>query len=468
MNPSANNNAAAPKGFPPRQRLLILGGGFGGAYAARRLGRTLGARLDLEVVLISRENYLLFTPMLHEVAAGDLEPADIVNPLRKMVRRVRLIQGEVTEIDLQARAGRYAVGALRQPREITYDHLLLALGSETHDFGMNDVEAAATTMKSLADAALLRNRMVAALEEAAQETDESRRRRLMTFVVAGGGFAGVETAGAINDFLRHVIRYYPELDESMLRVVLVHSGTVVLPELREPLGRYTQEKLQQRGVELRLQTRVTAYDAETVSLSSEDAISAMSLIWTAGAVPAVVLAPLTVDKIKGRLKVNDRLELFGYEGEVWAVGDCAAVPDCKGLHPPTAQHGMRQALAAAKNLEAAVAGAGQKPFRFSTLGELASIGHRCGVAQILGLRFSGFIAWWLWRTVYLSKLPGFSKKLRVAIRWSSELLVPREIEQLVTLRDVERMERIGAMLRAKRGTAESVSGAAFAESSSGG
>lgn len=453
MNDRADQ-AEAPKPRPPRRRVLILGGGFAGAYAARRLGRTLGARVDVEVVMISRENYLLFTPMLHEVAAGDLEPSDIVNSLRRMVHGVRLIQGEVTEIDLQARAVRYAVGVLRQPHEITYDYLLLALGSETHYFGMNDVEAASTTMKSLADAALLRNRMVAVLEEAAQESDDARRGRLLTFVIAGGGFAGVETAGAINDFLRHALRYYPELNESMLRVVLVHAGKGVLPELSDHLGRYTQKKLQMRGVELRLETRVTGYDADTVNLSSGDPIGAMSLIWTAGSALASVLAPLTVEKVKGRLKVNDRLELSGYEGEVWAVGDCAAVPDGMGIHPPTAQHGLREAVAAARNVEAVLAGKAQKPFQFSTIGQLASIGHRIGVAQILGMRFSGFIAWWLWRTVYLAKLPGFSKKLRVAMRWSSELLFPREIEQLVTLRDVERMEKLGAALRAKRGDHE--------------
>ena len=461
MNQYATTNGARPEPAAPRKRVLVLGGGFGGMNAARRLGQTLGKRQDIEVLLISRENYLLFTPMLHEVASGELEPADIVSPLRKMVRRVRLIQGEVTEIDLRARVVRYAVGALRQAREIHYDYLLLALGSETHHFGMHDVEAAATTMKSLGDAALLHNRMVATLEESAQETDELRRRRLMTFVVAGGGFAGVETAGAINDFLRHALQYYPELDESILRVVLVHSGSVVLPELSERLGLHAQNRLQRRGVELRLETRVTGYDADTVNLSSGEPISAVSLIWTAGAVPAAVLAPLTVEKIKGRLKVNELLELCGHEGVVWAVGDCAAVPDGSGVHPPTAQHGMREAMVAARNIEAVIAGKAQKPFRFSTIGQLASIGHRSGVAQILGMRFSGFIAWWLWRTVYLAKLPGLSKKLRVAIRWSSALLFPRQIEQLVTLRDVERLEKLGATLRAKRVSTDSVGGASL-------
>jgi NADH dehydrogenase len=453
---SLTGRTAGPGGSGPGspRRVVVLGGGFGGIYAARRL-RTLVDQRSLEVVLISRENYLLFTPMLHEVAAGDLYPGDIVNPVRRMARGVRLIQAEIAGIDLEERVVRYAVGGLRRPREITFDYLLLALGSETNYFGMNDVEAAAAPMKTLGDAALLRNRMVALLEEAAQETDDARRRRLMTFVVAGGGFAGVETVGAINDFLRETLGYYPELDESMLRVVLVHTGSVVLPELGERLGSYAQEKLRQRGVELRLETRVTGYENDAVKVAPGDPIGAMSLIWTAGVKPAAVLGPLPVEKVKGRVKVNEFLEVPGHEGVVWAVGDCAAVPDGKGgLQPPTAQHGMREALAVAKNIEAAVKGGAPRPFRFSTMGQLASIGHRTGVAQILGMRFSGFIAWWLWRSVYLSKLPGISKKARVAIRWSFDLLFPREIEQLVTLRDVEQIERLGATLRAMRGAAE--------------
>jgi NADH dehydrogenase len=430
---------------------VILGGGFGGLYAARRLERTLAARQDVEVVLISRENYLLFTPMLHEVAAGDLDPSDIVQPLRRVLRRVRLIQAEVVSIDLEARVVRYAVGALRRIGELMYDYLLLAAGSETNFLGMKDVEANAVAMKTLGDAALLRNRMVALLEEAAQETDEARQRRLTSFVVAGGGFAGVETVGAMNDFLRETVEYYPEIDASKLRVVLVHPDAVVLPELGERLGRYAQEKLQQRGVEVRLGTRVTGYEDEAVKVEPGDAIGAMSLVWTAGVKPVAELESLPVQKIKGRIEVNEHLEVLGHEGVVWAVGDCAAVPDGTGaLHPPTAQHGMREAVAAAKNIEAAIEGRTPTPFRFATMGQLASIGHRTGVAQILGVRFSGFVAWWLWRTVYLIKLPDFSKKLRVAIKWSLDLLFPREIEQLVTFRDLERMERLSATLRAMR------------------
>jgi NADH dehydrogenase len=195
-----------------KKRIVILGGGFAGSQAARHLDDTLARRADVEVVLIARENYLLFTPMLHEVAAGDLAPGDIVQPLRKMLRRVRIVSGEVVQVDLRERRIHFEVGALRRKRELTYDYLLLALGSETNWFGMRELEAHAVTMKSLADAALLRNRMVAFLEDAAAEPDPTARRRALTFVVAGAGFAGVETVAAMNDFLREAIRYYPELD----------------------------------------------------------------------------------------------------------------------------------------------------------------------------------------------------------------------------------------------------------------
>lgn len=434
-----------------RRRVLILGGGFGGAYAAERLAHTLGRREDVEVVLISRENYLLFTPMLHEVAAGDLYPPDIVVPLRTRLRDVRFIEGEVIDIDLPTRVARYAVGPSRRRQEMNYDYLLLALGSETNYFGMHGVAAYGATLKTLGDAALLRNRMVALLEDAATQTDDAACRRLMTFVVAGGGFAGVETVGAMNDFLRETLKHYPELDPSTLRVILVHSGDVVLPELGGRLGRYAQEKLQLRGVELRLGARVTGYDDRVVKLSIGEPISADTLVWTAGVTPAPAVASLPVERVNGRLKVNECLELAGYEGVVWALGDNAAVPDGRGgLHPPTAQHGMREGLAAAKNIEAAVNHTSPRPFRFTTIGQLASIGHHTGVAQILGMRFSGFMAWCLWRSVYLAKLPGIAKKARVAVQWMLDLLFARQIEQFLTLKDLEQIEQLAAQVRESR------------------
>lgn len=371
---------------------------------------------------------------------------------------MRFIQGEIIDVDLEARIVRYAAGSLRQRQEISYDYALLALGSETNYFGMSQVAEHAATLKTLGDAALLRNRMVALLEDAATEADLNVRRRLMTFVVAGGGFAGVETVGAMNDFLREALQHYPELDPSLLRVVLVHSGDFVLPELGEQLGRYAQEELRSRGVELRLEARVTGYENWVVMLSAGEPIASNTLVWTAGSAPAPAIAALPVEKIHGRLKVNEYLELAGHEGTVWAIGDGAAVPDGHGgLHPPTAQHGIRQALAAARGVEAAVTGAARKPFRFSTLGRLASIGHHAGVAQILGLRFSGFIAWWLWRSVYLAKLPGAAKKARVAVQWTLDLVFSRQVEQFITLRDIAQIERLAAQVRTSRSEASRTS-----------
>jgi NADH dehydrogenase len=284
--------------------------------------------------------------------------------------------------------------------------------------------------------------------------DEAARRGLMTFVVAGGGFAGVETVGAINDFLRGTLRDYPELDPSMLRVVLIHSGNIVLPELGERLGRYAQEKLKCRGVEVRLGVRVSGYDDWIVKLSTGEAIAAKTLVWAAGASPAAAIESLPVEKVSGRLKVSQYLELVGHEGVVWAVGDCAAVPDWRGgLHPPTAQHGLRQGLAAAENIWAAVNGGAPKPFRFSSIGQLASIGHHTGVAQVLGMRFSGFVAWSLWRSVYLVKLPGIANKVRVAIQWILDLLFSRQIEQFLTLKALEQIELLAAQVRTSQAEA---------------
>jgi NADH dehydrogenase len=319
---------------------------------------------------------------------------------------------------------------------------------------MTGVAARAATMKTLGDAALLRNRMVALLEDAATEPDEDSRRRLLTFVVAGGGFAGVETVGAINDFLRDTIKDYPELDSSMLRVLLVHPGEIVLPELGPELGQYAQAKLARRGVQFRLGARVTGYDDWVVHLSAGEPIPTSTLVWTAGVRPPAAVESLPVEKVKGRLKVNQYLELAGHEGEVWAVGDSAAVPDDRGgLHPPTAQHGLREGLAAANNILAAIGATPRKPFQFATLGQLASIGHHAGVAQVLGMRFSGFAAWWLWRSVYLAKLPGIAKKIRVAIQWTLDLLFARQIEQLLTVRDIDQIEQLAAQLRATRAEA---------------
>ena len=243
-------------------RVLILGGGFGGVYTALHLERLLAHDASVEVTLVSAENFLLFTPMLHEVAASALDPSDIVSPLRQMFRRVQHLEAEVQKINLPARRVVVTYGPRRRVRELEYDHLVIATGSEDNFFGNSELAARAITMKTLTDAMLLRNRVIALLEDAVLETDAEQRRAMLTFVIAGGGFAGVEVIGALNDFVRAALRWYPTIRAEEIRFVLVHPQMVVLPELGEALGRYAQNKLMERGVEILLSTKVTGYSGE--------------------------------------------------------------------------------------------------------------------------------------------------------------------------------------------------------------
>jgi NADH dehydrogenase len=284
-------------------------------------------------------------------------------------------------------------------------------------------------MKSLGDAISLRNRLIEQLEEADTECGAKKRQPLLTFVIAGGGFAGVETTGSINDLVREALPYYSNLRPEMIRVVLVHPGDFVLPELGEELGRYASRKLAERGVELRGNTKIAAITPNEVELTDGNRIECFTLIWTAGTAPHPLLAELPLPKEHQRLKVDATMAVEGHPG-VWALGDCAAIPDkIGGYQPPTAQHASREGKVLAKNIVAYSSGKDLVPFRFKTLGLLASIGHRTGVARILGVNFSGFVAWWLWRTIYLGKLPRLEKKVRVALDWSLDLFFSRDFVQ---------------------------------------
>ncbi len=431
---------------------MIAGGGFAGLYAAKYLDKHLARRPDIEVTLIARENFILFTPMLHEVAAGDLAPGDIVNPLRRILRHVNVVEADVQGVDLTGRKVRCLHGLDRSELEYDFDHLLLALGSETNFFDNAGIRDWAVTMKNLSDAALLRNRMVAFLEEATLENDAAARRQSLTFVIAGGGFAGAETAGAVNDFVRETAKFYPRFGDEEIRVVVVHPGDYLLPELGEELGRYAEGKLRERKVEVIKGARVASYDGWVVTLNNGISIPAATLVWTAGVKPSPVVAALPCAKEKGRIVADQYLQVPGFDG-FWAVGDCAAVPDGyeTGIFfPPTAQHGMREAVVAAKNIERTILGQPLKPFRYRTMGMLASIGHHTGVASMFGFKFSGFIAWWMWRSVYLAKLPRLVKKLRVMLAWTLDLLFGRDIEQMITLRDIEELSERWARLRDRR------------------
>ncbi|MGC2805144.1 MAG: NAD(P)/FAD-dependent oxidoreductase [Candidatus Acidiferrales bacterium] len=418
----------------PRKRILILGGGFAGLSVAMALEKKLARDPSVEITLINRENFFLFTPMLHEVATSDLDLTTIVNPARKMLRRVHFLAGEVDQINIEQRTAVVSHGFDHHQHTLEFDFLVLGLGSVTNLYGIPGLQEYALTMKTLGDAMRLRNHLIAHLEEADSDCSKVKE-PLLTFVVAGGGFAGVETIAGINDFVRAALRSYPHLTADMLRVVLVHSGPVILPELGEELGVYTQRKLAGRKVEIRLNTKVEGFSGTAVRLSDGTTIHTNTLVWTAGISPNPLLQTIPCAKERGRLLVTESLELPAWPG-VWALGDCAAIPDRRTgkFYPPTAQHALREGKTVTRNVIAAVRGTEQERFEFATIAQLAAIGRRTGVANILGIHFSGFIAWWLWRTIYLSKLPRLEKKVRVAFDWTLDLIFSKDLVQFLDIR----------------------------------
>jgi NADH dehydrogenase len=415
-------------------RIVVLGGGFGGLHAAVHLERELSRTPGVEITLVSRDNFFLFTPMLHEVAASDLDITHIVSPIRTLLKRTSVFIGDVDSVDLLKRKIVVSHGFDRHSHELDYDHVVVALGSITNFYNLPGLEQRALTMKTLGDAIHLRNRVIATLEEADTECARGTD-GLLTFVVAGGGFAGVETLAGINDFVREGLRFYPRLTPDRIRMVLVHSGPTILPELGEKLGAYAQRQLIARGVEILTNAKVAGVTDGGVRLEDGRSIASRLVVWTAGTSPHPLIHDLPCRLDRGRIVVDGTLAVPNWPG-VWALGDCAVVPDRRTgkPHPPTAQHALREAKTVARNIAASMAGRELVPFDFRTIGQLAAIGRRTGVARILGFNFSGFFAWWLWRTIYLSKLPRFEKKVRVAIDWTLDLIFAKDFVQFLTVR----------------------------------
>ncbi len=424
-------------------QIVILGGGFAGVAAAQYLDRTAARRADVEVILVSRDNFTLFTPMLDEVAAGDLEPAHICNPLRKLLRRVTILTGEIRAIDVAARQVTISYGVRALTRDLAFDHLVLALGSETNYFGIPGIAERALGIKTIGDAVMMRAWVIAMLESASVESDPDRRKRMLTFVVAGGGFAGVETVGAINDLARESLPHYGRIDPREVRVVLIEGGKAILPELGEELSLYAQEKLGTRQVEIKLGAKVVAYAEGSVRCTDGKAIPADTLVWAGGVSTSPILKDMPFELHRERVVVDSTLEVLRFPG-IWAVGDCAAIidPISKAPYPPTAQHAIREGRRAAENICARLNGKRTIPFKYKAPGQLATIGRRTGVARIFGLKFSGVVGWVLWRTVYLMKLPRLEKKLRVGLQWALDVVFDRDIGQYVALRDVESLNRL--------------------------
>lgn len=439
---------------PPQaqRRVVILGGGFAGVSTAQHLERLFEKDAGISITLISKTNHLLFTPMLSEIAAGGVEPRHISTALRSFFRRTQVIRGEVDTVDFGERLVTLAAEEQSAGVSVSFDHLVLALGALPNFFGMRGVAKQARTFKSLEDATELRNHVIEMLERADAETDAERRKVQMTFVVAGGGFAGAELVGGLNDFVRGSRWFYPNVMPEDVSLILVHSSDRIMPELSAGLAQYAYEKLKARGVTFKFGARVKDAVPGSVTLSNGEVMRAETLVWTAGNSPNPLVRELgvPVDE-RGAVKTERTLAVTGHSN-VWALGDCACIVDSRTGRrcPPTAQHALRQAGTLAHNIRAVLQGRKTKAFSYRPLGSFALLGYQTACAEICGLKFSGLLAWWLWRTIYLLKLPSLEKKIRVALDWTVDLFFPRDIVQTMSFRG--ETKRIKGEAHNSRGT----------------
>ena len=422
-------------------RIVIVGGGFAGMTTIQRLERLFGADPTVSLTLVSDSNSLLFTPMLAEVAGGSLEPMHICTPLRSSLRRTHVVYGQVEQIDLEQKRLFLAPEAhSAHQSEVVFDHLVLAVGSVSNYLGLPGIEETAFDFKSVTDAMRIRGHVLDLLELADREPDPAQRRAMLTFVVAGAGFAGAELAGALNDFVRGALLYYPNLAPDEVQVLVVHSREHILPELSRSLAQYALEHMTARGVTFKLNTRLVEAQQGVVRLRPQEEIRTQTLIWTAGVKPHPLVQMLAAaHDSRAALLVDQHLAVPGLAG-VWALGDCALVTDARTGKPcpPTAQFALRQAETLAYNIHASIHHRRLQPFHFDALGLLCVVGYQTACAEIKGVRFSGFLAWLLWRGIYLSKLPGAERKLRVLFDWIIEVFFPRDIVQTIELNDRRR------------------------------
>jgi len=427
-----------------KKKIVILGSGFAAVECAKKLENEFGNDPEIELIMIGEDNFLLFTPMLPQVASGMIETRHIVFPIRTICKKTKFYEGRIKNVDPYGKLVTLWGTGDKRSISIHYDFLVVALGSETNFFGMADVEKNAYTMKTLNDAVMLRNRIIDMLEQAENETNPILRKSFLNFVVVGGGFAGIETAGELMDLLLDVRKYYPSIQKDELKVIVLEAMGEILPGFNKKLAEFAKQKLKERGIDIQLKKTVTSFDGNEVTIKTLDetpkdsidqseinSIITKTLIWTAGITPVNTIKRSMFKTEKGKIIINDFLEVEKFPG-VFAIGDCALFVDpiTNRPFPPTAQIAEAQAKMAAKNLISLIKNSEKEKFVYHSKGQLAIIGKRTGIATFLGVNISGFLAWLIWRNVYLSKIPTFDKKTRVFLDWMIDLFFDRDVSRL--------------------------------------
>ncbi|MDT8429165.1 MAG: FAD-dependent oxidoreductase [Pseudomonadales bacterium] len=425
-------------------RILILGGGFAGAFTARHL-LPFRRRHQLDIELINATNYFVFQPLLPEVASGTISAPDAVTPLRVMLPGVKVRMAEVKSVDRVNRKVRVVQGSKRVPIDIAYDHLVITSGQRTNLSLIPGMREHGLTLRDLADAHHLRNHVIQCLEHADVTTNKKLKQRLLTFVVAGGGFSGVETIGEMMEMIRRMSRFYPNVAVEEIKAILVQRGDRILPELPEKLGHYALRALQKNGIEVLLKKGIASVFSGSVLLDDDSRLETATVISTIGNEAGNLARSLGIPLVRGKLEVNPGLQLSGHE-DVWAAGDVALVPlpatrqngdsnadaQAQQYAPPTAQFAVRQARCLAQNLILSITGKPVRDFSYQPKGALASLGNYRGVADVMGIRIAGLPAWVLWRGFYIAMLPGFATRLRIALNWFFDYFLPRNTVQIKT------------------------------------
>lgn len=423
----------------PRSRIVVLGGGVGGLAAARHLDRQFARRSDVEVTLVSRDNFFLLSPLLFEACSGVLELRHCAQPIRPCLRRARFVEAAVEHVDVERRVVR-VVASEGAVHELPYDHVVIALGATTNVALIPGSENA-RTFKTVADAILLRNHVIERLERADVETDAQRRRQLLTVVVIGGGLVGTELLGELTAFIHEQLRYYPRIRRDELRFHLFEAGDRLLPEAMPFVADYAEAVLRRRGAEVKTSTPVQAIEPGVVRWK-DGAIEADTIVLAAGIIPSAVAAAAAVERDRhGRIVTDPTMRSVSHP-DVWAIGDCAAIPGPDGKpYPALAQHAVREARRVAHNIEAVVGGRPPKAFVYRTLGTMAAFGDTRAAADVRGLELKGFIAWWMRRTYYLFQMPRWDTRVRIALDWTVSLLFRPDLTKVDLAQEREQERR---------------------------